>query len=55
MERKSQDADGAYVYITEVSANRASSDYTARVIPHFQSAGVVAKVPLEANYILWQR
>ena len=39
------------VYTTAVSVSRPSSDYTARVIPHY--AGVA--VPLEVGHVLWQR
>ncbi len=41
---------GAYVYTATVSATRAATDYTPRVIPHHR--GVT--VPLEAPQILWQ-
>ena len=34
-----------------VSAARPPSDYTARVIPHYDGVAV----PLEAGHILWQR
>jgi len=42
---------GGYVYSTVVPAVRPSTDYTARVIPHYDGAAV----PLEAPQILWQR
>jgi starch phosphorylase len=42
---------GCYVYGAEVPAVRPASDYTARVIPHFDGAAV----PLEDARILWQR
>ena len=44
-------ASGGYVYRASVSAARPASDYTARVIPHFDGIAV----PLEAARILWQR
>ena len=55
MERKSQDAGGDSIYTTEVSAKRASTDYTVRIIPRFGGAGFQVVVPLEASQILWQR
>ena len=42
---------GGYVYGASVPADRAASDYTARVIP--LHSGVA--VPLESNRLLWQR
>ena len=42
---------GGYVYRATVSADRPATDYTARVIPHFDGVAV----PLEAARILWQR
>jgi starch phosphorylase len=42
---------GGHVYSEAVSATRAATDYTARVIPH--CLGVA--VPQEAAHILWQR
>ena len=44
-------AAGGYVYRATVSADRPATDYTARVIPHFEKVAV----PLEAGRILWQR
>ena len=44
-------ASGGYVYSVSVSAARSPSDYTARVIPHFDDVAV----PLEVSHILWQR
>ena len=44
-------ASGGYVYSASVSAARPPSDYTARVIPHFDGVAV----PLEVAHILWQR
>jgi starch phosphorylase len=41
---------GEYSYRALVSSSRPSSDYTARIIPHF--AGLL--VPLEADWTLWQ-
>ena len=40
-----------YVYNSTVSATRPATDYTARVIPHYDGVAV----PLEAEQILWQR
>jgi starch phosphorylase len=40
-----------HVYAAQVPAARASTDYTARVIPHFRGAAV----PLEVHQILWHR
>ncbi len=45
------DSRGMLTYSAQVSATRASSDYTARIIPHLANASV----PLEAGQILWQR
>ena len=44
-------AAGGYVYGARVSANRPATDYTARIVAH--RVGVA--VPLEADFILWQR
>jgi starch phosphorylase len=44
-------ATGGYVYRAAVPADRPPTDYTARLIPHYSGVAV----PLEANYILWQR
>jgi starch phosphorylase len=41
----------AYVYQGIVPADRPDSDYTPRIVP----AHAAAKVPLEANFILWYR
>ena len=41
---------GVLTYSAQVSAIRASSDYTARIIPHLANVSV----PLEAGQILWQ-
>ena len=41
----------SYVYSAEVHSTRPANDYTARIIPHYDSA----TVPLEAGHILWQR
>ena len=40
-----------YVYNATVSATRPATDYTARVLPHYDGVAI----PLEANQILWQR
>jgi len=42
---------GGYAYGATVSADRAATDYTARVVP--KHSGVT--VPLESTRILWQR
>ncbi len=47
----SADSQGMLTYSARVSATRASSDYTARIIPHHANVSV----PLEAGQILWQR
>jgi len=44
-------AAGYHIYRATVSATRAATDYTARVIPH--RSGIA--VPLEVDLILWQR
>jgi starch phosphorylase len=49
--QKLEGAVGGYVYSAAVPADRAVTDYTARVIPNY--AGVA--VPMEASQILWQR
>jgi glycogen phosphorylase len=52
--KRSQPLDGApgvYVYSAAVSAARSRSDYTARVIPHFNGVAI----PLEDARVLWQR
>jgi starch phosphorylase len=46
----SADSSGAITYSAQVSATRASSDYTARITPYHTNASV----PLEARQILWQ-
>jgi len=43
-------ADGD-LYTASVPATRPLTDYTVRVIPHFDDIAV----PLEAGWILWQR
>ena len=44
-------ASGGYVYSETVSASRPPTDYTARLVPHYDGVAV----PLEAARILWQR
>ena len=53
MERAGQlaGAAGGYAYRARVASTRPATDYTARVIPHFDGVAV----PLEAARILWQR
>ena len=43
--------DATVTYSVQVSATRAASDYTPRIVPHHPGASV----PLEAAEILWQR
>lgn len=45
------DAPSGCIYKAAVSAARPASDYTARVIPHFDNVAI----PLEDARILWQR
>lgn len=42
---------GDYIYSAIVPASRSKDDYTARIIPYYNSV----TVPLEMNTILWQR
>lgn len=42
---------GEKLYYAEVQTKRPASDYTIRIIPHYENI----KVPLENNLILWQR
>ena len=44
-------AINGYAYRAEVSATRPTSDYTARLLPHYAGA----TIPLEDAHILWQR
>ena len=44
-------ASGTYAYSAAVSAGRPPTDYTVRVIPHYDGVAV----PLEVGTILWQR
>jgi starch phosphorylase len=44
------DSQGMLTYSALFPATRASSDYTARIIPHHANV----YVPLEAGQILWQ-
>jgi starch phosphorylase len=44
------DSRGMLTYSAQVSATRASTDYTARIIPHLANVSL----PLEAGQILWQ-
>ena len=46
----SANSQGMLTYSAQVSASRASSDYTARIIPHHANVSV----PLEAGQVLWQ-
>ncbi len=48
---KPTDAKGAVIYSVDISAGRAASDYTPRVVPQHSSVAV----PLEAEEISWQR
>ena len=49
--RQLPDAPGGYLYCAQVSASRPATDYTPRIVAH--RVGVA--VPLEADFILWQR
>jgi starch phosphorylase len=40
-----------FLYTASVPANRSTSDYTARVVPHYEGVAM----PLEEALILWQR
>jgi len=42
---------GGYVFSATVSASRPTTDYTARITPHFEGVAL----PLEAGWILWQK
>jgi starch phosphorylase len=42
---------GADLYVTEVPASRANTDYTVRIVPAFPGVNV----PLEAAFVRWQR
>ena len=44
-------AINGYTYLAGVSSARPENDYTARIIPNYNNA----LVPLEGNYILWQK
>lgn len=51
LSRRSSGASGGSVYSASVPAARPATDYTARVIPNYDSVAV----PLEAAQILWQQ
>ena len=53
MKRNSQlpDTNNGYIYYVQVSSTRPATDYTARVISHYDGVAI----PLEAPQILWQR
>lgn len=42
---------GEHIYSVEIISKRPSTDYTARIIPNYEGVSV----PLENNWILWQR
>ena len=42
-------AAGGFLYVADVPAGRAASDYTPRIIP----ANPAARIPAEANFIRW--
>ncbi len=44
-------AINGYAYHAQIPANRPATDYTARLIPHYDGVAV----PLEEAHILWQR
>ena len=48
---KSIDASNGYIYKAAVSVSHPATDYTARILPHFDGIAV----PLEETRILWQR
>jgi glycogen phosphorylase len=50
-EQESADANGGYIYSVQVPSMRPATDYTARVIPHYDGIAI----PLEGAHILWQR
>jgi starch phosphorylase len=50
-ERHTDDGTKASKYRASVAANRPATDSTARLIPCCEGVAV----PLEANYISWQR
>jgi starch phosphorylase len=45
------EAAGRYAYSATLSSARPATDYTVRIIPHCDGLAV----PLEANWILWQK
>jgi len=47
--RHAEGKTGGCIYEAQVSAARPATDYTARVIPHYEGVSV----PLEAAQILW--
>ena len=49
--RKLTGAAGGYAYSVQVPTSRPASDYTARIIPHFNGVAV----PLEVDQIIWQK
>ncbi|MGC8559475.1 MAG: alpha-glucan family phosphorylase [Phycisphaerae bacterium] len=49
--RKLVGAAGGYAYGAKIGSARPASEYTPRIIPQWTDAAV----PLEADYILWQR
>ncbi len=49
--RQLPDSAHGYVFTALASADRPATDYTPRIIPHFQGVAI----PLEAARILWQR
>jgi starch phosphorylase len=48
---RGEGANNTFVYRATLSGERPASDYTPRVVPHFEGVAV----PLEADEILWQR
>jgi len=50
-DRQIPGASSSYVYSAAVSASRATADYTARVMPHWNGLGI----PLEDSRLRWQR
>jgi starch phosphorylase len=50
-ERPLVGAINGYVYSAEVAASRPATDYTARLVPHYDGVAI----PLENPHVLWQR
>jgi starch phosphorylase len=46
-----QDGSATRIYCAEFSTSRRPQDFTPRVVPHHPEA----RIPMEANYVLWFR